>query len=456
MALVALLNLGLVVFDLSYIPLRNSYFQQFPNFTRWYGNNFKGIEPERFTVAYLDRVEDLEEQVADTGLQSAQSNSLLQELRSLSAEMIDENPFETANKSGTLERIKNRMRDRIGIASSKEAFAVFWSYRHLSTAGWRQEIAFFNNEIRPLVETNYFRNINEAGNPTDYFWRIDVWFFCIFGTEFLVRTFYLSRRHRGVSWFDTMLWRWYDILLLIPFWRWLRVIPVMIRLYQADLLDLNPIRAQINQGVVSNFAEDITEVVIVRAINQIQAAIRQGGVIKWLAQTESQTYVDLNGINELEAIAGLLMQLIVYEVFPKVQPDIEALLRHSIERVIDQSPINQGLLNVPGLDHLQKQLTERFATETTQALHSALIASLEDPVGAKLTHRLAENFTAALGTEVQEEQRLKKIQILLADLLEEIKINYVKRLSEEDVQMVIEQTRELRQQALAERSLRGS
>jgi len=46
-----------------------------------------------------------------TGLQSSQVENLLQELRILSNEMIQDNPFE-ANKTGNLAKIKKQMRDR--------------------------------------------------------------------------------------------------------------------------------------------------------------------------------------------------------------------------------------------------------------------------------------------------------------------------------------------------------
>jgi len=39
---------------------------------------------------------------------------------------------------------------------------------------------------------------------------------------------------------------------------------------------------------------------------------------------------------------------------------------------------------------------------------------------------------------------MNKIEILLVDLLEEIKINYVERLSQEDIEDILEQTRSLR------------
>jgi hypothetical protein len=50
-----------------------------------------------------------------------------------------------------------------------------------------------------------------------------------------------------------------------------------------------------------------------------------------------------------------------------------------------------------------------------------------------------------LGSELQAKHTLQKIQSLLTDLLEEVKVNYVERLSEEDLEDVLEQTRAIRQ-----------
>ena len=46
--------------------------------------------------------------------------------------------------------------------------------------------------------------------------------------------------------------------------------------------------------------------------------------------------------------------------------------------------------------------------------------------------------------EIQDKPSLKNIESLLIDLLEEVKVNYVSRLSEEDVEQILEQTRNLR------------
>lgn len=126
MAIAATVNLGLVLFDLSYVPWRDFYQREFPGLTQVY-DPIKGIEPHRDTQKYLNTVNSLKEQVNQTGLQSPQTAKLLDELRRLSSEMIDTNPFEIANKTGTLEKIKNRMRDRLGQESSRQAFSFLES-----------------------------------------------------------------------------------------------------------------------------------------------------------------------------------------------------------------------------------------------------------------------------------------------------------------------------------------
>ena len=93
MALLALANLLLVLFDLSYIPLRDfwlhgkvkvlgftlgpvqvpGYFIRIPlpPIAKWY-DPIKGIEPYRDTQQYLQRVDDLENQISLTGVRSPQ------------------------------------------------------------------------------------------------------------------------------------------------------------------------------------------------------------------------------------------------------------------------------------------------------------------------------------------------------------------------------------------------
>ena len=110
-ALLATVNFGLVLFDYSYIPEGNFYLKYFPDLTLIY-DRVKGIEPDRETENYLNQVQILTVSVKETGLQSKQTAASLEQLRRLSVEMIENNLFAVAGKTGTLEKIKNRMGDR--------------------------------------------------------------------------------------------------------------------------------------------------------------------------------------------------------------------------------------------------------------------------------------------------------------------------------------------------------
>ncbi len=443
-AIIALVNFCLVLFDLTYISWRDFYFENVPSLVQLY-DPIKGIELHRETQGYLHQVQELETQLRQTGLQSPPVEKSLENLRSLSNELIEDNPFAVANKTGNLEKIKNQIRDRVGISSAHTAFSTFWSIAYLSSSGWEKEINFFNIHIKPLIETNYHRRLGINGKFVDKFWLIDLPFVVLFGLEFLIRTFYLSRQQPGLNWLEAMLRRWYDIFLLLPFWRWLRAITVTIRLYQAQLLNLEPVRRQIQHDFVSNFAEDLTEIVGIRLIDQVQEAIERGDAARWLLRSERRPYININNTNEVQAIASRLLHLIVYQVIPKLRPEIEALLHYNITTILSKSPIYQQVQSVPGLNNLPKELTERLVTDISQSTYSTLTTLLEDPIVMEMSNRLMQNFSEALEVEVKKQHNLQEIQSLLSDLLEEIKINYVKGIAQGGVEKSREEAELLRQ-----------
>lgn len=486
MAILATVNFAFVLFDLSYVRMRNFWLQgEIPvplqdtsirvpilsqrtdtsPITQLY-DPIKGIEPYRDTEQYLNRVDELNQLVAQQGVQSLQSpqaEAILAELRDRSNNMIDTNPFELANKTGTLEKIKNDMRRLVFRdldTSSKEAFQTFWTANYLINAQSGQGLDYFDSQIRPLIQTNYYRSIEETGDFTDRFWqRIDIWFAAIFFIEFLARTFHISRKYKHMSWGDAMIWRCYDILLFLPgipflppVWRLLRIIPVIIRLNEADLIELEPFRAQLSRQLVTSMAEEMTEVMILNAINQFQDAVNSGELAEQLFKNLNRSYIDLNGVNEVEVFISRLFYLIVYEALPTIKPDIEALLRHNIERSVSQSSAYQGLQSIPGVQQISHQLTEQLilqmtnlVTESSQSAYEALNA--DDPVGDQLFNRMVQHFGEALGRGVKQQHTLTELQTLISDFLDEVKINYVKRLGDEDMERILQEARKLQQAA---------
>jgi hypothetical protein len=495
MATIAVVNLALILFDVTYVPWRNFWLQgnivlplvgwriqvplpeiqcrdrsvetgQPPRQIRQSAitclyDPVKGIEPHRDTQFYLSQVQTLEQLVnqkgVENGLSAKEAQDTLANLRQLSVEMINTNPFALANKTGTLERIKNLMRGRVRRAtgsrvSAKEAFERFWSTNYLTPTNWNQEMAWFNQEIKPLMETNYFRGIGENGELTNNFWMVDAPFVTLFFLEFLARTFYMShisRRYAGLRWVDAMFWRWYDVLLFLPFGVFApilalsRVIPTTIRLHQAHMIDLHELQTQVRRGFVADIAGEMTEVMVVQILNQVQESIRRGELAEWLQRTGQKDYVDLNNINEVEAIARHLVDLSVNHVFPKIQPDVEALLRQSINSVLSQSPAYRGLQSIPGIGAIPNQITDRLVSDMTQMFYTSTKATMADPAITELTVKLVQNIGKSIVTEARQQNTLPELQSLIIDLIEEVKINYVQRFAEEGIDLVLNQTRQL-------------
>ncbi len=460
MAILALVNFTLVLFNMTYITFRDFYFDYIYltkydlSLTKIY-DPIKGIEPNRDTEKYLDSFAELKTKIP-TGSNSLTVQEQLEELQELSVDMINQNPFAVANQSGSLEKIKNRIRDRIPNPedSAKESFRIFWSEEYLTKNGWIEELDWFEREIEPLIAKNYYRGIGESGGLTDYFGIIDIPFIIIFVVEFLLRTFLISRRYPSVNWLEGMLWRWYDIFLILPFLQFLRIIPVTIRLNDAQIINLETIRVQASRGFLAAIAQELTEVVITQVINQVQKDVKSGELAKRIFASQERTYIDLNNTNEIEAIATKLVQITVCKVIPEIQSDLEALIRYSIEKIVFESPTFQTFQQIPGVENLANKLSERLvkelsniATEGPQNTYEIVKAAMADPEGTKLSEQLVQHFSKALGRELQEEHTLEELQSLISAFLEEVKVNYVMGMNEEDVEQILEETRQLQLRA---------
>lgn len=441
--MIALINYGVLLFNVTYLPARNFYWQTASSLTQRY-DPIKAIEPHRETQNYLERVDLLQAQIEETGLLSPSSKALLNELRILSYRLIEDNPFESGDRSRILAKIENEIATRVGEESIWDAFTIFWSQDYLAQAGWQQELNFFNIQLRPLIEANYYRDIDRFGQFIDYFWLIDLPFIILFAGDIIVRTYYISRRNPQLTWLEAILRRWYDFFLLLPIIRWLRIIPVTIRLYQAKLLNLEPIRQQLNYDFATSFAEELFELVGIQVIDQMQDYVREGDLARWLFHPESRTpYIQLNNRNEAKAIANSLVTVSVHDVLPQIQPDLEALIHHNLATTFKQLPVYQQLQNLPGLSHLPTQLTEQLAQNLSQTACKNAIQALEDSKGTQLAKRLFDNFGDVLETELQKKHNLQNLEALLVDLLEEIKINYVRNISKGEIIKIIEEADQL-------------
>ena len=446
LALLALANLGCVAFNLTYISARDTYL--WGQDQTWITRNYdpiKGIEPHRSTQKYLQTVDRLKDHLQQPSPQESAVQAALLSLQLQSRALVDDNPFEKVHKSGTLERIKNQMRLRLPNPqnSAKQAFATFWTVDHLSDTHWRTELQFFDRRIRPLMATNYWRAIGENNFPVDHFWRFDLIFIGIFGVDFVLRTLFLSRRRPDMNWFDAMCWRWYDLLLLLPFWQFLRVLPVTLRLHQAGWINLNRIQVQANRFLAENIVSEVTELALVRAVSSAQVSINNGILKQWLQ--ESYQMVEINDVNELAELSNHILAVILDQVVPKIQPDLERLLEHSISEALGNLPFYRQFQQLPGLSQLPTEVSRQVVLRLSQTASTSFNQIRADKEGQVLLEQVSDQFVTALRMELQDEATLNRIQTLLSDFLEEIKLTVVERLEADDVEDAVAEVSSLRQ-----------
>jgi hypothetical protein len=293
-------------------------------------------------------------------------------------------------------------------------------------------------QLRPVYQTSFpslakaydpIAGINPSLNNSEYlktgdrFWQIDAFFICFFGVEFLIKTLFHTRRKPGVTWFNFVLRRWYEVFLLIPIWRGWRILPVLVRLHKSGLVNLDRAFAQITYEPVAYLADTMSEYMMVRFINQAQSSIEQGDAARVLLQ--EQPYLHVNQENTIEQLTNRILELTIYKVLPRVQPGLEDLLHHNLESTIKQSDFYQILQTFSPVNILPKEMTEQLANYLAKTAVDVVANTYEDDKGRKIIDNFSQEFNQSLREELQDEKTLRELQSLLSDWLEEVKLNYV-------------------------------
>ncbi|EGK87319.1 hypothetical protein D0A34_02830 [Microcoleus vaginatus PCC 9802] len=257
----------------------------------------------------------------------------------------------------------------------------------------------------------------------DQFWRIDTFFIGFFGAEFLIKSLFHTRRKPGVTWFDFVLRRWYEVFLVIPIWQGWRILPVLVRLHKSGLVNLDRAVAQVTYEPVAYLANTMSEYMMVRFINQAKSSIKQGDAAQMLLA--QQPYLHVNQDNTIEQITKRILDLTIYKVLPQVQPDLEELLHHNLETTIKQSDFYQIVQNFSPINILPTEMTEQLANYLAQTAVDVVSTTYEDDKGRKILDNFSQEFNQSLRRELQDEKTLGELQSLVSDLLEEVKLNYI-------------------------------
>jgi len=453
-ALWAGLNLLWVGFDITYVPLRTFWLQRnltplpqvplvvplsvLPDITPLY-DPVKGIEPHRETQAWLRSFRRLDQALLQPTAAN-QRQALQRRQLELTVAMINENPFAASGNSGTLEKLKNRLRQRAGLDSAKASAAQLLGEPWLRQRSWSEERIFWQQQILPLVATSYWRSIDENGRPTDHFWRFDlVLFQSVFALDILLRVLRLRRRFPGLSWRDALLRRWIDLPLLLPFWRWLRLAPVVERLSSTGLINIEPLRAAVSRVVVALLALELFEVLALQLVDGTQSLIRSPQWPRWIRSLRSHQTVLPSQDRELVELVRLWGPLLLGQVAPRLAPQLQSLLGHALQQSVRELP---GGVVVP--TGLSRQLAAGMV-ESLVDLSRVTAGRLgrSDDRQVELIQGIGDRFWEELAAALERDSTLERSQLLLCALLQQIKFNYLGQVNRAGIDALMDELDEL-------------
>ena len=450
-AIIATLNLAWVLVDLSYIPLRNFWLQRnlypvpslplvvplpwLPDITPVL-DPLKGIRPHRETQAYLDGFKRLYQALqTDSSLES--TITLLKQQQKLTENLISSQRLLSSNNASALDQLKNRLRARTGLNSAQQSADLLLSEGHINQSGWNRERQFWNQQILPLVEINYWRSIDENGRPTDLSWRVDAPFQLLFLLDIVLRCLRLKSRYPAIRWRDAVLRRWIDLPLLLPFARWMRLVPVTERLSRTGLIQLEPLRAVISRGVVALLAVELFEVITIRVVDTFQQLIRSPQLPERVRSLCSHQTSNANEDRELLELLRLWLPLLLTKVGPALRPQLVALIGHLLQQSLSRSVMPEPLRRVAALQSAEAEFSRQLATGVVDSVLDVSRGAgnrigqrdqVLETLGTDALDRLWEELAVIL----EQGPVLERSQDLLTSFLEELKRSGFRQFSDQD------------------------
>jgi hypothetical protein len=419
MVLVATINLGLIVFDFTYLAFRPFYLKYVPVVARIY-DPVLGISPHPLIEELLDEATDLRGLIEkDPG--SAAAETSLARIRILTYRVIQENPFDRSEQIYKREVFKDVISNEIGLdfLNSKsrdpwgDAVIEFWS-EDVSLLEARLEL--FDIDLSPLLVTNYHRAVDSNGNLKDLFWLVDLPFLLFFILEFSVRWAYAVRHRLYTRWFFFPILNWYDLIGCIPYtqfriFRLFRVVSIYMRLYRSELTRVG--RDTVTRGVsyISNIiVEEISDAVAVRILNEVQEEIREG-----TAKTIINDTVDA----KREEISGMLLAQ-VKEILgaEPTQKRLREMVRLNLDKAVETS---SALRSVPLPNVVVRRLVHATGEVVIQTILTSLTATLESEEGDRAARELIGDLLDQILTGPWRAELDKLSSEISLDVIEQVK-----------------------------------
>ena len=421
MVWVVIINLCLILFDLTYLWLRPTYFTYLPLITRIW-DPVLGIEPHPLTEGLIEEA-SAAHRLVELDPSAPALDERLDNLQMLTTRVFLENPFLRSGQTSDLAAIWTTMARETGkVTTSYNNPDIVAEVAHDYWSGppelVRHRFSLFDRQIEPRLAVNYFRGFDLDGQLIDHFWKIDLPFLILFWIEFIARWTLAIRRRTYARWYFYPIFYWYDLLSLIPVTalrplRLLRVVSIYMRLRQSDLSRVG--RDFLSRGVayISNIiTEEVSDRVAVRILDEYREEIVDGTHVRIARATVEPRRAEIERVL-VSQIRAILTDEDTIERFRQ-------LLQLNLANAVDES---ESLRSLP-LPHVVVKPVVRTVGEVILDTTLETISTTLDSIdGQEAVQALADSILEALfygPALVELESLAKDISLQVIDHMKEV------------------------------------
>ena len=416
-----ILNLHLIIFDLTYLSMRPFYLKNLPAVASFY-DPFLGIEPHRTTEKYLELSVEYYKTLntPNSPERVIKLEEISKSLVDISIQMVEENSFEKSGLTGNLQQIKQIVKRDYRIAnnipedkdvSSKDAFRWFWNNDPNSAMS---HYYIFRDEIKPYMEPNYYRSFGLNGKYVDEFYKLDLPFFILFLLEFLIQWWLSLKRKEYVAWFLYPMYHWYDVLGLSPFaqFRFFR----LFRLVSMYLHLRRTVFSRMGDDVVTRtivyysniIKEELSDLVTIRILSEMQEEVRSGASRALFTSAIESRRNDIKRLMIINIRKGLTNA--------KANATMRKLLGEALVRSMGNA---NSLMMVPAI--LKENITKDIGLAIFDAMNEVVAAKLLGDEGEGNINMLVDGMIDDLILGSQDSEMNKLNEDMSIEIIENMK-----------------------------------
>jgi len=289
MVAMALLDLTLIGFDLTYLWLRPTYLQVAPSLVALY-DQVDGVRPHPASQRLLREMDTTRDYLQALGERAADPERLASHasaLRGLTLRVMHDNAFRHSDSAHMNDVLIEAVAKHVGMdpaemdypPNQEKAVAKLWPMTN--QAALTSFLRDRSGALKHALVANYYRSVGFDGSPVDHFALLELPLLTLFWLDFLVGWAVALRGPE--RWYRYPLVHWYDVVGLLPgelrVFRLFRLASIYSRIYRGELRDIrdNTLK-RVSTRVAKVVSEEVTNRVQLRVVERLQTELEQGTV----------------------------------------------------------------------------------------------------------------------------------------------------------------------------------